>query len=108
MTVVLLEEESDQIMRMLALSQLVSVVIHLFGNSISCILKLFTLWSECGYLPVDTTICIPSDNYLDGTVTWNLSSSTVRIPPCEHKVRFAIGYSSVHAYTKEATMQPFF
>ena len=104
-----IEEESNQnlIMRMLASSQLASVVIHLFGNSISCILKLFTLWSECGYLPVDTTICIPSDNYLDGTVTWNLSSSTVRIPPCEHKVRFAIGYSSVHAYTKEATMQPF-
>lgn len=101
-----LEKDSNPIIEVLAQSQVVSVVLHICQTpNITLLTK---TWSVSGYSPADMKICV---QYNSGTSIAYFQFALVNIltglPPCSHKARLAVGYSSIHTYIRPATMQPF-
>ena len=102
----ILGKESKQIVETLAPSQLVSVVLHVRQTPNITILT--KVWSDAGYSPSDVTlrICHKSEIYLT-IFQYTLVNLLDSLPQCSHKARLAVGYSSIHTYIRQATMQPF-
>lgn len=100
------EKECTQIMEILAASQLASVVLHIGQTPI--IAMLAKSWSDAGYFPSDVTLCCRySCGVSVGGIQYALMKVLNGLRPCDHNARLAVGYSSIHAYIKQATMQPF-
>jgi hypothetical protein len=100
------EKECKQIVESLAASQLSSVVLHI--SQASYIAVLAKTWSSAGYFPLDMTLCCRYNSgvSVDG-IQFALVELIDSLRPCNHKVRLAVGYSSIHTHIKRATMQPF-
>lgn len=102
----ILEKESKQTVETLTQSQLISVVLHIHqAPNITILTK---VWSDAGYSPSDMTLCIRHDSgmYITG-FQFALVNLLDGLPLCSHKARLAVGYSNIHTYMRQATMQPF-
>ena len=100
------EKDCTQIMEILAPSQLTSVVLHIRRTPNIAVLA--KTWSNAGYLPSDVTLCCRYNSGVSvGGIQFALMKILDSLRPCDHKARLAVGYSSIHTYIKQATMQPF-
>ena len=100
------QKECEQIMEVLAASQLTSVVLHI--SRAPNIAMLVKTWSNVDYFPSDVTLCCRYNSgvSIDG-VQFALIKVLNSLHPCDHKSRLAVGYSSIHTHIRRATMQPF-
>lgn len=98
--------ESKQIFKILAPSKLSSVVLCVSDNP--NIIELTEVWSQAGYSPPDVNIRVRYDSNITLARTHSsLLHVLSSLPPCGHKARLAVGYSSIHTYFRQATTQLF-